>query len=117
MFQNKIKLIIIQLLHSIISLFSVFGCLLPNKYLKYHLLIYPFHAIHWYFNNNKCILIELEKIYNNNKKYLFIQTFINNLIHNLGLKKKSNKELSNFYINLLIISYIITVIRLYIINL
>lgn len=38
----------------------VFGCFLPAKYLPFHLLAWPIVYLHWQFNNNRCILTQLE---------------------------------------------------------
>ena len=46
--------------HKILVYFIAFGCFLPVKYLPYHLAIWPIVYIHWKFNNNKCVLTQLE---------------------------------------------------------
>jgi hypothetical protein len=43
----------------------IFGVLLPSKYLIYYLFLLPALYLHWYFNDNKCILSELESYFDN----------------------------------------------------
>jgi hypothetical protein len=38
----------------------IFGVLLPSKYIIYYLCLLPALYLHWYFNDNKCMLSELE---------------------------------------------------------
>ena len=37
-----------------------FGIFLPAKYLIYYLFLWPFIYLHWHFNDNQCMLSELE---------------------------------------------------------
>lgn len=45
-----------------VSLFIVFtiGPFLPGKYLIYYLFLWPVIYVHWYFNDDKCMLTEIE---------------------------------------------------------
>ena len=57
---NKIILYLVILLHKLIVYFTIFGWLMPIKYVKMHLLCFPLILIHWQLNDNKCILTQLE---------------------------------------------------------
>jgi hypothetical protein len=57
---NSISLNCVIVLHKIIVYFIIFGCLLPKKYLPFHLASWPIVYIHWKLNDNKCILTQLE---------------------------------------------------------
>jgi hypothetical protein len=50
----------IHILHKFLVYFTVFGFLLPKRYLKYHLIAWPIIFLHWQTNNEKCCLSELE---------------------------------------------------------
>jgi hypothetical protein len=67
---------IITTLH--VSLFIVFtiGPFLPGKYLIYYLFLWPAIYVHWYFNDDKCMLTEIEynidrQYYNGINEYMF----------------------------------------------
>jgi len=52
----------LDILHYLIILFILFGFLLPVEYLIYFLIIWPTIYIHWKFNNNICVLTQIEYI-------------------------------------------------------
>jgi hypothetical protein len=67
---------IITALH--VSLFIVFtiGPFLPGKYLIYYLFLWPAIYVHWYFNDDNCMLTEIEynidrQHYNGINEYMF----------------------------------------------
>jgi len=53
--------LLIHITHRIIVYITLFGFILPKKYLKYHLFMWPIILLHWLTNNNRCILTELEE--------------------------------------------------------
>jgi len=56
---------LLRYLHYTYMLTLIFGVLLPSKYLIYYLFLLPALYLHWYFNDNKCILSELESYFDN----------------------------------------------------
>ena len=51
---------IVRFSHLLLLFVLIFGVFLPSKYLIYFLFLLPAIYIHWYFNDNKCMLTELE---------------------------------------------------------
>ena len=51
---------ILVFIHKLIVYFMAFGFLLPHGFLLYFLLTWPLVYLHWQFNNNRCVLTELE---------------------------------------------------------
>jgi hypothetical protein len=89
---NKILYKLLFIIHA--SLFFIFtiGPFLPGKYLIYYLFIWPGIYIHWRFNDNMCMLTELEFNTNN---YFFNN--INEYIH--YYTSRYFRVLSKFNIN------------------
>ena len=50
----------VHIIHRVLVYFTLLGFLLPKKYLKYHLLMWPGIVLHWLTNNNRCFLSDLE---------------------------------------------------------
>ena len=44
----------------------IFGFFIPDKYLIYYLIIWPAIYIHWLFNDDKCMLTDIENKLNDN---------------------------------------------------
>jgi len=61
---------LVKISHVLLLFFLIFGIFLPPKYLPYYLFIYPAIYVHWYFNDNQCMLTELESHFD--QKYLNI---------------------------------------------
>lgn len=61
---------ILNAFHKLLVYFMIFGCLLPEKYLWIHLLLWPIVYVHWQFNDEKCCLTQLELYlkYNTSRK-------------------------------------------------
>ena len=57
---NNILIFLLTTFHKLLVYFMFFGCILPPKYLPLHIALWPIVYVHWQFNNNKCILTELE---------------------------------------------------------
>jgi len=51
---------LVRYFHYTYMLTLIFGVLLPSKYIIYYLCLLPALYLHWYFNDNKCMLSELE---------------------------------------------------------
>ena len=58
---------VITFLHISLIVLFVIGPFLPGKYLIYYLFLWPFTYIHWYFNDDRCMLTEIE--YNLDKQH------------------------------------------------
>ena len=110
---------LVRFFHYAYMLTLIFGIFLPSKYLIYYLFLLPAIYIHWYFNNNQCMLAELESSLDNN--YLNINNHeevryyqINNIFKTL---KKINIYLydGNLFIstllNISIVCWVIGFIR------
>jgi len=51
---------ILKYIHILVNVIIFFGIFLPAKYLIYYLFLCPFIYLHWQFNDNQCMLSELE---------------------------------------------------------
>ena len=51
---------VIVIVHYLIALLATVGFLLPKEYLWIHLCVWPSIRVHWLFNNNYCILGQIE---------------------------------------------------------
>jgi hypothetical protein len=57
---QKIISLFFKISHFVLLFILIFGVFLHPKYLIYYLFLWPAIYIHWYFNDNKCMLTELE---------------------------------------------------------
>ena len=57
---------LIRYFHYAFMLSLIIGVFLPSKYLIYYLCLLPAMYIHWGFNDNRCMLTELESHFDNN---------------------------------------------------
>ena len=60
MFPSKLIANVIKIIHYIIMFTLLLGVFLPSKYLIYYIFLWPAVYFHWYFNDNKCMLTEIE---------------------------------------------------------
>ena len=51
---------VLVFVHLLLLLIFIIGPFLPGKYLIYYLFLWPLVYIHWYFNDDRCMLTELE---------------------------------------------------------
>ena len=51
---------VLVFVHLLLLLIFIIGPFLPGKYLLYYLFLWPLVYIHWYFNDDRCMLTELE---------------------------------------------------------
>ena len=58
---------VITILHIFLIVLFIIGPFLPGKYLIYYLFLWPATYIHWYFNDDNCMLTEIE--YSLDKQY------------------------------------------------
>ena len=97
-------------IHILLSVIFIIGPFLPNKYLIYYLFLWPSVYIHWHFNDNNCMLTELEfksnnKFFNNINEYIFYYSSITLKIFN-----KFNINFSNFDSYYKALNYINTIL-------
>lgn len=59
--ENSIAVNFVIIVHKLLVYFITFGCILPVKYLPFHLIMWPIVYIHWKLNDNKCVLTQLEQ--------------------------------------------------------
>lgn len=101
-YMNELLQKLLLFLHLYLFVILLIGPFLPGKYLIYYLFILPAIYVHWYFNDDRCLLTELaynidKNFYNSINEYYYyskssIFTFlkkINNYfpnIRNLGDK-------------------------------
>jgi hypothetical protein len=64
---HKLLHILLVFLHVSLILIFVIGPFLTGKYLIYYLFLWPAIYFHWYFNDNKCMITEIE--YNIDKNF------------------------------------------------
>jgi hypothetical protein len=63
---NTILSKLVRVFHYLYMGILIFGIFLPSKYLIYYLWLLPGIFLHWYFNDNKCMLAEIESQIDNN---------------------------------------------------
>jgi len=105
---------IIFILHILLLVFAVLGCLLPKKWLILHLLVWPLIIIHWLTNNDNCILTQLEKTTRPpGIEYVHFSLRIKDL---LGIKDGNSEEadidmMRNIYVTGYSITWLISLYR------
>jgi hypothetical protein len=98
----------IIIIHKLIVFFMFFGFLLPKKYLWLHLLMYPIVRLHWFLNNNKCFLTELQFENVQGDDYPFMKQFFRDIGFNL-----SNQQLQYITDYGLLFCWLISFVRLF----
>jgi len=106
---------VVYLIHKLFVYFLVFGAFLPEKYLFLHIIAWPLTYIHWQFNEQRCILTELEYLIDNKPFPPKVQEdddfpFMKNIFDEIGIKIK-NSELHNIIVYGNTIFWLIGVIR------
>ena len=100
--------LLIHIFHRVFTYFTLFGFLLPKKYLIYHLLCFPGILIHWMTNNNKCILTELEIQLSGKSWSEYESEYSIKLLKSFGINVKKDKNTKDFITKLYITSYTIS---------
>ena len=101
----------VHIIHRIIVYITLFGFILPKKYLKYHLFMWPTILLHWVTNNNRCFLTDLEiKLSGSAWKE---SEFGVKIARSLGfnIKEKTSKNLTKIYTTFYAISWFISLYR------
>ncbi len=87
--KNRLRTHYVLFFHHVLNVFAQFGWLSNNKYILYmYLLITIVLILHWYINNNQCIITEYVNDECNIKKY----TYFRDLVYLLGIKKIKNYD-------------------------
>lgn len=87
--KNTLRTHYVLFFHHVLNVFAQFGWLSNNKYILYmYLLITIVLILHWYINNNQCIITEYVNDECNIKKY----TYFRDLVYLLGIKKIKNYD-------------------------
>ena len=105
----------VMIAHKVLVYFMMLGFLLPKKYLIAHLMLWPAVISHWQFNDNKCILTEMElklrgeeakSIYDENGgEYVFMKKFMNDMGMEFNSKQLHNLIYIGFTVSWLISLY------------
>ncbi len=84
--------------HKLVVFFIYLGCLLPKRYLKYHIGFLFLLYLHWKSNKNKCILTELEYRLQGKQdtsiptiEYDHDNPFIDRILQDMGIKLTSQQ--------------------------
>ena len=93
---NEILHKLLFFIHGFLFIVFSIGPFLPGKYLIYYLFLWPAVYIHWHFNDNTCMITDLEfktsnKFFNNIDEYIFHYT--SNVFSSFN---KFNINFSNF---------------------
>lgn len=90
---------IVHFIHLLISIFTVVGFLMPDRFLFYYILCWPSIYVHWQFNNQRCILNDIKYYLDdkipppgNKDEYPYIQK----QLLNIGIKAQ-NVHIHYFY--------------------
>jgi hypothetical protein len=110
---------LVRYIHLVYMGTLIFGVFLPSKYLIYYLFLLPALFIHWYLNNNRCMLVELESHFDNNylninvheevRYYQFQNIF--KMLKNFNIRLYDGDLFISLIINVSIICWIIGFIR------
>ena len=99
--------VLVNIIHHIFTYLTIFGFMLPKKYLKFHALIFPLTYLHWK-TNDGCILTQMEKyLKGNDSDSLFMKSFFESWGINLTMRNASI-----WGIILFTLSWVITMYRL-----
>ena len=120
MFPSKLIANVIKIIHYIIMFTLLLGVFLPSKYLIYYIFLWPAVYFHWYFNDNKCMLTELESHFDTKYPNVNIHEEV---IHHKYVEIFENFKKLNIYLdnidlftsrvyNIVIIFWVVSFIRL-----
>jgi len=79
---------LLDFIHQVAACFLILGCLLPPKYLIYHVFLWPLVYLHWYFNDGRCILSDWqnaagdEKLNGHESGWVYIRSILSRFIKN-----------------------------------
>jgi hypothetical protein len=118
--KNILKEILVKT-HEAIGLFTIFGFLIPNRYLPLFLITWPLIFLSWKVNYNRCILTDLEYYLDNKKfppiieddyNYPFIRRVLKKINSKFAdVKVLSNKKFHYFMVSVATTTWLIGLIR------
>ncbi|MCJ8277583.1 MAG: DUF2784 family protein [Bdellovibrionales bacterium] len=91
----------IALFHLLCLLFLVFGFLLTGPVTYFHLIAIPAVILHWWMNNNQCILTQLQKKYevkDKNQEETLEGNFTRDLFLKLGIELSDQQLMVVIYL-------------------
>jgi hypothetical protein len=108
---NLVLARIVCIIHLLAIGFIVFGWLLPQNFLIFHITFVPLTFLHWKTNNNRCVLTQLQKYFEKGKvKKAEEGDFVRSLFKKMGLEL-SNKQLFFVIYGLMFLSLFISILR------
>jgi hypothetical protein len=110
---------IVRFSHLLLLFVLIFGVFLPPKYLIYFLFLLPAIYIHWYFNDNKCMLTELESHFDqkyvnlNNDEEVYHYKYINilEMLKKINIYFDGADSFTSYLYNIFYICWIVGFIR------
>ena len=100
-------------IHLASIVFLLFGCLFPLSVLPFHMILIPLVILQWWFNDNHCILTQLQlKLEGKTITPGEGGTFIRDLFAKVGLSPTDRQLLLIIY-GLLLMSFSISLFRAY----
>ena len=110
---------VVRYIHYAFMLVLVFGVFLPGKYLIYFLFLLPAIYIHWYFNDNRCMLTELESYFDqkhvnlNNDDEVYHYKYINvlEMLKKINIYFDSADFFTSYLYNIFFICWVVGFIR------
>lgn len=112
---------LVRFTHLLLLFVLIFGVFLPNKYLIYYLFLLPAIYVHWYFNDDKCMLTELESQVdqkhvnlNNHEEvrhYKYIDIF--EMLKKINIYFNSADSFTSYLYNIFFICWIVGLIRFF----
>jgi len=112
---------LVRIIHLLLLFTLIFGVFLPNKYLIYYLFLLPAIYVHWFFNDNKCMLTELESQFdqkhvnlNNHEEvrhYKYIDIF--EILKKINIHFDSTDSFNSYLYNIFFICWVVGLIRFF----
>jgi len=107
---------IVYWFHVILFLFTVFGCLLPKRFLIYHILVVCISFILRLFTGNKCVVSMLEdKLSGQPSNYDYKTPFLTHLGSLMGFHVEPQHSIT-ITESITVVPFIISCVRLFILN-
>ena len=119
MFKNILSNLV-RFAHFLLIIILIFGIFLPSKYLIYYLILLPGMYIHWHFNDNKCMLTELESVFDDKYTYLnnheemryYKYLYVFDLLKKIKIYPGNYDFFTSYLYNIFFICWIVGLIRL-----
>jgi len=109
---------VVYSVHVILLLFTTLGCLLPKRFLIYHIVIVVIITISWFVMGNRCVMAVLEDKLNGGDStymYNYKTPFLTQFGSPLGIQIDPHHS-TIITDSLMLIAFAISCIRLFILN-